>query len=171
MHKLFALAFLVFSVAAHAAQLDLAVVQFPEVKTPAELESALAGLRLAEITNSNRTMTAAPYLKGGYVVFAQSLPVSERLASSTRISNNRADVLGKLSGGRISVKITLSEGVDAGLRRFSRRTYEASTPLAPGQPKVLSIRQISGKSTNVVRGQASVSDTKLCSVVIGQITK
>lgn len=171
MRKLFVLALLAFSLAANASQLDLAVVQFPEVKTVGELEAALANVNLAEITNSNRTMTSESYLKGGYVVFAQSLPLSGRFASSTRISNNRADVQGGVSGENIAVKITLSEGVEAGLRRFSSRTYEANAPLAPGQPRILSLRQVSGKFTHVIRGQASVKETNFCSAIIGQISK
>ena len=171
MRKLIGLALLAFSLAANAAQLDLAVVQFPEVKTVAELDAALAKINLTGITNSNRTMTTESYLKGGYVVFAQSLPFSDRFASSTRLSNSRADVEGRVSGGRIAVKITLSEGVAAGLRRYSNRVYEANATLAPGQPRILSIRQISGKTTLAIRGQATVSETNFCCVIIGQITK
>jgi hypothetical protein len=171
MRKLTILALLAFSLAANAAQLDLAVVQFPEVKTAAELDAALAKVNLTGITNSNRTMTPESYLKGGYVVFAQSLPFVDHFSSSTRLSNSRADVEGRVSGGRIAVKITLSEGVAAGLRRYSNRVYEANAPLAPGQPRILSIRQISGKTTLAIRGQPTVSETNFCSVIIGQITK
>ena len=171
MRKLIGLALLACSLAANASQLDLAVVQFPEVKTAAELDVALAKVNLAGITNSDRTMTAEPYLKGGYVVFTQSLPLLDRFASSTRLSNSRADVEGRISGGRIAVKINLSEGVVAGLRRYSNRIYEANAALTPGQPRILSIRQISGKSTIAIRGQATVSETNFCCVVIGQITK
>ena len=171
MFKFVCLAVIAFGLAANAAQLDLAVVQFPEVKTAGELDAALANVDLAEITNSNRVMTKEPYLKGGYVVFAQSLPFSGSFSSSTRLSNSRADVQGQLAGGKINVKITLSEGVEAGLRRFSSRTYEANSPLLPGQTRVLSIRQISGKTTVAIRGQASVSETNLCSVIIGRVSK
>lgn len=171
MLKFLCLAFAAFGLAAQAAQLDLAVVQFPEVKTAGELDAALAKADLAELTNSNRTMSAEPYLKGGYVVFAQTLPLSGNFSSATRLSNSRADVQGQLAGGKISVKITLSEGVQAGLRRFSSRTYEANSPLEPGQPRVLSIRQISGKNTVAVRGQATVSETNFCTVLIGRISK
>lgn len=156
---------------AHAGQLDLAVIQFPEVKSAAELEAALVNVNLAEITNSNRTMTAESYLKGGYVVFAQSLPSSAQIASSTRLSNSRADVEGRLGTDRISVKITLSEGVEAGLRRFTSRSYEANASLAPGQPRVLSIRQISGRTAAVVKGQSSIKDTNFCTAIIGQVSR
>lgn len=156
---------------AHAGQLDLAVIQFPEVKSAAELEAALANVNLAEITNSNRTMTAESYLKGGYVVFAQSLPSSAQIASSTRLSNSRADVEGRLGADRISLKITLSEGVEAGLRRFTSRSYEANAALSPGQPRVLSIRQVSGRTAAVVKGQSSIKDTNFCTAIIGQISR
>lgn len=171
MQKFIVLAMLAFSLAANASQLDLAVVQFPEVKTVAELEAALANVNLAEITNSDRTMTSESYLKGGYVVFAQSLPLSGAFASSTRISNNRAEVQGRISGATIAVKIILSEGVEAGLRRFSSRTYEANSQLSPGQPRILSIRQVSGKSTIVTRGQSAQKETNFTSAIIGQISK
>lgn len=159
------------ALAAHAGQLDLAIIQFPEVKTADELNAALAGVRLTEITNSNRTMTGESYLKGGYVLFAQSLPASSRFASSTRISNSRADVEGLFTGSRVDVKITLSEGVEAGLRRFASRTYSASAALAPGQPRVLSIRQVSGRTAAAIKGEASVKDTNFCTAIIAQVAR
>lgn len=159
------------SLTARAAQIDIAVIQFPETKTAAELDAALANVDLAEMTNSDRTMTKEPYLKGGYVVFAQSLPFASRFASSTRLSNNRAEVSGSAAGGRLSVSITLSEGVDAGLRRFSSRSYEGSGPLAAGQTRVLSLRQISGRTQVVVKGQPTLKETSLCSAVIARISK
>lgn len=171
MRKFIVIALLALPLVAAASQLDLAIIQFPEVKTAEELDAALANVNLAEITNSNRTMTKESYLKGGYVIFAQSIPASGQFASSTRISDNRAEVRGSLSGSTINVSVTLSEGVDAGLRRFSSRTYEASAPLAPGQPRVLSIRQVSGKSTITIKGQATVKETSFSSAIIGQVSK
>jgi hypothetical protein len=53
-----------------AGRLDVAIIQFPEEKAPAELESALAKANLSEMTNADRTRTTQPYLKGGYVLFA-----------------------------------------------------------------------------------------------------
>jgi len=156
---------------AHAGQLDLAIVQFPEVKTAEELNASLAGVKLSELTNASRTTTSESYLKGGYVTFAQSLPVTARFVSSTRISNSKADVDGRFSSNHIAVKITLSEGVDAGLRRFSSRSYVADAPLSPGQPRVLSIRQVTGKVHGVVKGQANVKETYFCVVVLGQVTR
>lgn len=160
------------SVSVFAGQLDLAIVQFPEVKTAEELDAALAKVNLVDITNSDRTMTTESYLKGGYVVFAQSLPGTpgQRFASATRLSNFRADVAGRLGAGDIAVSITISEGVDAGLRRFSQRVYEASAPLGAGSPRVLSIRQLNSRTQGAVKGKAMLKDVNFCSVIIGQYT-
>ena len=171
MRTILFLAILSISLAANASQLDLAVIQFPEGKTTEELNAALASVSLAEITNSDRTMTSESYLKGGYVVFSQSLPLALRFASSTRLSNNRAEVKGEIGGSNIHVTITLSEGVVAGLRRFSSRTYEANASLPPGQPRVLSIREVSGKAPTGVRGQVSMKEINFCTAIIGQISK
>ncbi|MGB7793518.1 MAG: hypothetical protein WBL40_07780 [Terrimicrobiaceae bacterium] len=40
-----------------AGRLDVAVIQFPEEKTPAELQGALAEVNLFEMTNADRTRT------------------------------------------------------------------------------------------------------------------
>ncbi len=158
------------SVSLFAGQLDLAIIQFPEVKTVAELDDALANVSLAEISDGDRTLTNVSYLKGGYVVFAQSLPVNpgQRFASATRLSNSRADVIGRLGSSDIELSITLSEGVEAGLRRFTRRVFEASGPFNAGQARVLSLRQISGRTQSTIKGQATVKDSAFTSVIIGQ---
>jgi hypothetical protein len=51
-----------------AGRLDVAVVQFPEEKAPAELEQALVNANLFQMTNADRTRTAHPFLKGGSVL-------------------------------------------------------------------------------------------------------
>jgi len=164
-----ALLLFLFSLPAISGQLTVSVIQFPEIKTAAQLDEALAGLSLAELTNSNRTMTKASYLKGGYVVFSQTQSASQRFHSTTRLLNTQADVNGSLSGGRISVVITLSEGVDAGLRRFSKRVYQGASDLRSGQPRVVGIRQITEKTGQSIRGSGDLKETNLCSVVIAQL--
>jgi len=119
--KLFAAVFLFQAVAAFATEIDLALIQFPEPKTAEALNEALAKVNLAEITNSNRTMTKERALQNGSVLFAQSTAASN-LVSSTRLENLRADVSGSYKNGRLEVQITLSEGVDSGLRNFTKRT-------------------------------------------------
>ena len=171
MYKLAFVFLFAFSLPAFSSQLDLAVIQFPEVKTVAELDQALAGASLAELTNSNRTMSKTSYLKGGYVIFSQSFPAAARFKSATRLSNNRADVDGTLGKGKIAVSISLSEGVAAGLRRFSRRVFQGSSDLKPGQPRVVSIRQISEKTRQVTRGDVSMVETISCTAIIAQLSE
>ncbi len=166
-----ALLFLACSLPAFSGQLTVSVIQFPEVKTAAQLDEALAGLSLADLTNSNRTMTKVSYLKGGYVVFSQTQTATPRFHSTTRLLNTQADVNGSLSGGRISVAITLSEGVDAGLRRFSKRVYQGGSDLRSGQPRVVGIRQITEKTGQSIRGSGDLKETNLCSVVIAQLSE
>jgi len=170
--KNLAVAFLfAFSLPAFSSQLNLAVVQFPEVKTVAALDQALAGINLGEMTNSNRTMTKTSYLQGGYVIFSQSFPLAARFKSATRLSNNRADVDGTLGNGKIHVTISLSEGVAAGLRRFSSRMFQGTSDLKAGQPRVVSIRQISEKIRQVSRGDVSMAETISCTAIIAQISE
>ncbi len=120
---------------ASAGRLDLAIVVFPEEKGVAELEAALANERLAEITDSDRTMTKESYLKGGYVLYAQSIAINpgSPFGGSVRIKNNRADLEGRLANGNLDVTISLSEGGEGwsshsgekelhGIRSASRRT-------------------------------------------------
>jgi len=169
MIRLVALVFLFQTFSAFATQLDLAVVQFPEVKTAAELNTALAGLNLAEITNADRTITSIPYLQGGRVLFCQSAPSTATLNSSTRLENSRAEVTGEYKNNSLHVEIRLSEGVDAGLRRFSSRLYSGSAPLSTGSPRVLAVRIITGKTNSVSKGKAEVKETVTCHVILAQL--
>jgi hypothetical protein len=141
-----------------AGRLDLAVIQFPEEKAPAELEKALANVNLFEMTNADRTRTTHPYLKGGYVLFAQRLPAAPgtSFSTSTRLKNASADVDGHLRTDSISLSISLMEGVKAGLRTFQKKVYTGSGPLPPGSPHLLGVRQVRGRSTNVVKGQTKM---------------
>ena len=169
MIRLVSLVFLFQTFSAFATQLDLAVVQFPEVKTAAELNAALAGLNLAEITNADRTITSIPYLQGGRVLFCQSAPSTATLNSSTRLENSRAEVTGEYKNNSLHVEIRLSEGVDASFRRFSSRLYSGSAPLSTGSPRVLAVRIISGKTNSVSKGKAEVKETVTCHVILAQL--
>jgi hypothetical protein len=126
-------------------------------------------VNLFEMTNSNRTVVDAPYLKGGTVLFAQTLSPSVSFSSATRLGDNRADVSGQLVNNLLSVEITLSEGVASGLRRFVSRTYKGSAPLPPGTPRVISLRVISGKTQSASKGQASIKQTTTTNVIVAQL--
>jgi len=155
-----------------AGRLDVAVIQFPEEKTPEELAVAFSGESLYEMTNSNRTMTKESYLKGGYVLFAQSLAATQgaNFSTATRIKDTRADIEGRLGAGTVSVTISLMEGVKAGLRNFERKNYAGSGPLRSGVAQILSMKQTKITSPTVVKGQAKVDRSMMTTVVVAQYT-
>ena len=169
MYWLAALFFLIFSLPAFCGQLTLTIIQFPEVKTVEQLDVALRGVSLVDLTNSNRTMTKVSYLKDGYVLFAQSGPALSHFKSATRLSNVRADVDGSLENGKMEVSIALSEGVAAGLRSFSRRVFQGSGTLRAGQPHVVCLRAISEKSRQVTRGNVKIQETPYCTAITAQL--
>jgi hypothetical protein len=153
-----------------AGRLDVAIIQFSEEKTAAELESALAKVNLFEITNADRTRTTERYLKGGTVLFAQRFPVSpgSNFQTTTRLKNASADVEGRLEVGRLSVSIALTEGIRAGLRSFQKKVYAGSGPLHPGPPKLLSVRQASGRFPRITKGQTKMESYHLTTIVVAQ---
>jgi hypothetical protein len=153
-----------------AGRLDIAIIQFPEEKAPAELESTLAKVNLFEITNADRTRTTQPYLKGGYVLFAQRLPASpgSSFSTATRLKNASAEVEGQLGAGSVSVSISLMEGVKAGLRTFQKKVYSGSGALPPGSPRVLGVRQIRGRFPSIVKGQTKMENYSQTTVVVAQ---
>lgn len=155
-----------------AGRLDVAVIQFPELKNAEELEAALANANLAELADADRTRTDVSYLKGGTVLFAQSLGASPgtKFASSTRLRNQKAEVEGQLGSGTVSVAITTTEGVKAGLRSVESRVYNGQGSLPAGSPRVLSIRQIKGKAPHVEKGQAKMKTYDLSTAIIAQYT-
>lgn len=165
--RLFAAIFLIQAVAAFASQIDLALIQFPEPKTAEELNEALAKVNLIEITNSNRTMTKQRALQNGTVLFAQSTD-SANLTSSTRLDNLRADVSGSYKNGRLDIQISLSEGVDAGLRSFTKRTYQGIAELPPGSTRVIGLRQITSKKTAAEKGRIEVRESQSTTAIIAR---
>lgn len=153
-----------------AGTLDVAVVQFPEEKTTAQLDAALARVDLFKLTDANKTQTSEADLKGGYVLFAQRFPQAAQgaFATTTRLKDDRADVQGRLSNGHIAVEITLRAGLKVGLRNFERRVYSGEGALPPGAPRVISLRRIKGKSTSVLKGQSTVKQYDVTTAVIAQ---
>ena len=165
--KLFAAVFLFQAIAAFATEIDLALIQFPEPKTIESLNESLSKVNLAEITNSNRTMTKERALQNGSVLFAQSTAASN-LVSSTRLENLRADVSGSYKNGRLEVQITLSEGVDSGLRNFTKRIYQGAAELPPGSTRVISLRLITTKKTAAEKGRIEVRELETTTAIIAR---
>jgi hypothetical protein len=156
-----------------AGQLDVAVIQFPEQKSLAELQSAFAPLNLFELTDADRTQTANPYLRGGYILFAQrftALPDSS-FSTSTRLKNASAKMTGRLNQASLALSISLTEGIKAGMRAFQRKTYTGSGPLPTGPPRVLGIRQARGRSPSVVKDQTRMQSYVLTTVVVAQYAR
>jgi hypothetical protein len=153
-----------------AGRLDVAIIQFSEEKTPAELDSTLAKVNLSEITNADRTRTTQPYLKGGNVLFAQRLLASpgSSFSTATRLKNSSAEVDGKLGAGSVSLSISLMGGVRAGLRTFQKKVYSGSGALPPGSPRVLGVRQIRGRFPSIVKGQTKMESYHQTTVIIAQ---
>jgi hypothetical protein len=153
-----------------AGRLDVAIVQFPEEKEPAELERALVKVNLFEMINADRTRTSEPYLKGGYVLFAQRLNASRGSSFSTltRLKNASADVEGRLGASDISISVSLTEGIKAGLRTFQKKVYTGSGALPVGPPHLLGIRKSSGRSPNIVKGQTKIENYFLTTAIVAQ---
>lgn len=153
-----------------AGRLDIAVIQFPGVYEAGVLEGALSRVALSEITDADRTRTSESALKGGSVIFAQSLPLSPggSFATSTRLKNLRADVDGRLGSGNLSATITITEGVKAGIRNFEKRVYSGNGPLSAGAPQIISVRSVKVRTTSAIRGQQKKEVLEYTTVIVAQ---
>lgn len=157
---------------AHAGRLDLFVLQFPDARDVNEVSAALEGADLVKITNSDNTETKIPALRGGSVVFVQSIGVSGngKFGNSTRLSDERADVSGSLSGSNLSVEIAIEEGVNIGLRKFRRSVYAGSGSVAGGVPRIISVKQGKGRSQIAIKGDAKLTTYGYTTMLIAQYT-
>jgi hypothetical protein len=165
-------ALLVFVSHSFAGQLDVAVIRFAEAKDPGSLGAALAGVRLAEITDADRTRTSVSQLKNGTVLFAQSFPANpgSKFATSTRVGNVRADVEGALGAGSLDLSVAINEGVEAGLRNFQKRNYAGRAAITPGPATLISIRRVENTAPKVLKGQSSPSSEVFTIILVAQFT-
>ena len=155
-----------------AGQLDVAVIRFAEAKDPGALGAALAEVRLAEMTDADRTRTSVSQLKNGTVIFAQSFPANpgSKFSTSTRVGNTRADVTGTLGAGSLALSIGINEGVQAGLRNFQNRNYTGSASLTPGPATLISMRRVENTAPKVLKGQSSPSSEVFTIILVAQFT-
>lgn len=153
---------------ASAAQLDVAVIRFPEPKSEASLNEALAAIDLHALSDSDRTKTKNPLLQGA-VVFFQSLSVSPSFATSTRFGVLHAALTGSYKSSTLSVEITVSEGSNEGLRKFSSRTYKGSAPLPYGPARVIALRTITQKNTVSKKGRLEIKEDSTTHAILAQI--
>ncbi len=160
------------SLAAHAGRLDIAILQFSDKRDATAMAEALRTVDLLQISDSDRTETNVPALRGGNVVFTQSIGISSgsKFASSTRLTNQRADVSGSLNGSNLSVEITILEGVKVGLRKYRQSTYSGSGSVAGGVPQLISVRQSAGKTQEAIKGRARIISYDFTSIIAARYT-
>jgi hypothetical protein len=158
---------------ASAGRLDIAVIQYGDARDANEQATAFAGANLFKITDSDSVESSDAAIRGGKVVFAQSLVVSPgaSFAYSTRIGSSRADVSGAFSGSTVQVEITVQEGVDIGLRKFKTSSYSANGSLSSGQPSIIGIKASQGKTASAIKGQQKVISTSFSTLIVAQYVK
>jgi hypothetical protein len=155
-----------------AGRLDIAIIQFTDARSQENIAAGLAKVDLFKITDSDSTETGDPALRGGHVIFVQSLPAAPgaSFTTSTRLTNQRADVAGSLDGSHLNVEITIMEGVKVGLRKFQQSNYSASGSVAGGVPVIVGIKQSSGKTQSTIKGKAKVISYDFTSVIVAHYT-
>jgi hypothetical protein len=112
-------------------------------------------------------------IRGGRVVFVQSLPVGKSgpFASSTRLTNQRADMQGRVSGNSVSAEITIQEGVDVGIRKFTRSTYSGTGSLSGPTPSIISTRSSTGRTQTAIKGQSKLTNYTFTTLIVAQIKR
>ena len=156
-----------------AGQLTIAVVQYTDARTAEALSSGFAEADLTEITNSDKVESKDMAIKGGRVLFATTLPVGSgtSFAYSTRLGVQRADLSGRFSSPNLQANITLQDGVDIGIRKFSRSVFAGSGALSGSAPTIISIRESTGKTQSAVKGKATLKTYNFTTLVVAQWKK
>lgn len=157
---------------AHAGRLDIFILQFIDDRDQASIEEALGKVDMLKVTNSDRTETSVRGLRGGNVIFVQSLPISagQSFSSSTRLDNRRADVSGSLSGSNVVIRVLLMEGVDVGLRKYKEFSYEGSGAIGGGVPHLIAIRHSSNKTMEMVKDRQRTITYDSTTIMVAQYT-
>lgn len=137
-----------------AGTLTFAVLQFSSLVEEGELREALAGESLRGVTGKDRMDSRNALLRNVPILFSQEVRVARGsgFANTTRLGAQQATVEGRVADS-ISLQVTLSEGVDAGLRRFSQSVYRGEGALVSGRPQVLSLRQVDSRTQTAQRGR------------------
>jgi len=153
-----------------AGHLEIAVIQYPEARDPSALAQALSQVDLAKLVDGDTTRTRDPILKNGRVIFTQGFPANRGSAfrSTTRMGAFRSDVEGRLGRSDIDFGVSVTEGVQAGLRSFQRRKYSGAGKLPTGPATIVSLQQGQGKSPYIVRGKSKVEKYSFTMAVIAQ---
>jgi len=168
--KSFLLALLAFTATSFAGELHLAVVQYASDKDPALLADGFAGVDLFEATNADSVIKGADYIRGGSVIFAQSIPASpgSRLTTSTRLGVDRAEVRTAMNGTNLSASISIYTGVQQALRSFTERRYNGEGDVAGGRPVLISVQLSSGRSANNIKGKVKIKGVGYTTILVAQ---
>lgn len=155
---------------ASAGRLDIAVIQYGDARDANEQATAFAGEDLFKITDSDSVESSNAAIRGGKVVFAQSIVNSpgSSFAYSTRIGGSRADVSGSLASSNVQVEITVQEGVNIGLRKFRSNSYSASGAISAGQASIIGIQASRGKTASAIKGKQQVVNTNFSTLIVAQ---
>jgi len=156
-----------------AGQLTIAVVQYTDARTAESLAAGFSAVTLSEVTNSDKVEARDPAIRGGRVLFAQTIPASSStpFASSTRLGVQRADVTGRLQAPNLKVEVSIQEGVDVGIRKFSRSVFSGSGALQGTSPTILGIRESTGKTQSAIKGKATLNNFNYTTLVLAQWEK
>ncbi len=156
-----------------AGQLTIAVVQYTDARTADSLAAGFSSVKLSDVTNSDNVESSDPAIRGGRVLFAQTIPASASTAfsSSTRLGVNRADVTGRLQAPKLKVEVAIQEGVDIGIRKFSRSVFSGSGALQGDNPTILGIRESTGTTQSAIKGKATLKNYNFTTLVLGQWEK
>jgi len=162
-----------FTTTSHAGQLTIAVVQYTDARTPESLAAGFSGVNLSEVTNSDNVESKDMAIRGGRVLFAQtsSISATASFANSSRLGSQRADVTGSLKAPSLKVQVVIQDGVDVGIRKFSRSVFSGSGALQGNSPTILGIRESTGKTQSAIKGKASVTSYSYTTLVLAQWVK
>jgi hypothetical protein len=67
-----------------------------------------------------------------------------------------------------SIALSLMEAIKAGLRTFQKKVHTGAGPLSAGSPRVLSFRQMRGRSPNLVKDQTKMQSFFLTTIMVAQ---
>lgn len=158
---------------AWAGQLTISVIQYGDSRDHDAMVAAFAKAKLAEITDSDTVESRDGAIRGGRVLFSQTLPIAGNgsFASSTRIAGSRADVNGRLNQPSLQAEVSIQEGVNVGIRKFSRSAFSGSGTLDGSHATIIGLRESSGKTQSATKGQVRMSTYNFVTLVVAQWTK
>jgi hypothetical protein len=150
-----------------AGQLDVAVIQFPEQESLAETSKRFRASEPLRADRRRSDTKRQRYLRGRLCFLGErfsAMPDSS-FSASTRLKKASAKVTGRWDYASLALLISLTDGIKAGLRAFQKKSTQAPVRFRLGLP-VLGVRQVRGRSPNVVKDQTRMQSYFLTTVVV-----